>query len=163
MLREEPLTVKIQETNDGNKSSPWRLAAGLANSAYSQVISEREQRIPTTSFFKGVRRKTGELKASNNWVKTWQMKTSVLKFKIIYMGKTISHKQMWALNWLQPLRWFQEKGTVSSLLGNHPESKGTANGQERKEEGNKKYVLIHARMRYMCFLNSQASLDLPSR
>lgn len=154
----------------GNNSSPWRPAAGLANSAYSQVISEREitcesqkERIPTTSFFKGVRRKTGELKASNNWVKTWQMKNSVLKFKIIYMGKTISHKQMWALNWLQPLRWFQEKGTVSSLLGNHPESKGTANGQERKEEGNKKYVLIHARMRYMCFLNSQASLDPPSR
>lgn len=61
------------------------------------------------------------------------MKNSVLKFKIIYMGKTISHKQMWALNWLQPPRWSQEKGTVSSLLGNHPESKGTANGQG--EEG----------------------------
>lgn len=32
------------------------------------------------------------------------MKTSVLKFKIMYMGKTVSHKQLGALNWLQPLR-----------------------------------------------------------
>lgn len=29
---------------------------------------------------------------------------SVLKFKITYMGKTLSHKQLWALNWLQPFR-----------------------------------------------------------
>lgn len=32
------------------------------------------------------------------------MKPSVRKFKRTYMGKTIFHKQLWALNWLQPLR-----------------------------------------------------------
>jgi len=41
-----------------------------------------------------------KLAAPNNWVKKWQMRTTFLKFKVRYMGKTIFHKQLWALNWL---------------------------------------------------------------
>lgn len=33
-----------------------------------------------------------ELAAPNNWVEKWQMRASVLKFKIMYVGKTIFHK-----------------------------------------------------------------------
>lgn len=51
-----------------------------------------------------------ELTALNNQVKKWQMRTSVLQFKIMYMGKTIFHKQLWALSWLQPCR----KGDVET-------------------------------------------------
>lgn len=41
-----------------------------------------------------------ERTAPNRRMKKWQRKISVLKFKIMGMGKTILCKQQWSLNWL---------------------------------------------------------------